>query len=465
MKKHLKLFVIVLVFCALSSSSFSQNGKVLTLDECIRIAMKSNSDLKSAAYQVDRAGANVTGSYSSILPRITSSLSSNRSTIGQTVNLQTIPVVDPQTGQTAIDPNTGQPIVDRVESTSPSRSFNNHSISLSYNQTLFDFGKSFNTIKEAKASFKAASQSLNSSRQSVYATVKQRYLELLKAIKLEQEYTQAVSRSQEQLQRTQSMYEIGSVALVDVYKQEVTLGTDQINLINQRNTVDIAMGNLNVAMGRDPETPIEIMDIDTAPKLPDFSLNDAIAMAIKDNPDLKRFEYDMDSAEYGRKAAKGRYLPSISVDAIYQRSNEKLRRVYGEFNKNFFIRLGANFDFTIFNGLSDRAEVSRQTANYSIAKENWINKKRTLSLEVKQAYRNLKAFLEITKINETNVKSAEEDFRLAQERYRVGAGTLLEVTDAQVSLTRARVNLVRIKYDAIIAQAQLEAALGRAGDF
>lgn len=465
MKKHLKLFVIFCILCAWTESSFGQNGKVLTLDECIKIGMKNNSDLKNAAYQVDRAGANVTGSYSTILPRITSSLSSNRTTIGQTVNLQTIPVVDPETGQTLIDPNTGQPVVDRVESTSPSRAFNNHSISLNYSQTLFDFGKSFNTIKEAKASFKSASQSLSSSRQSVYATVKQRYLELLKAMKLEQEYTQAVSRSKEQLQRTQSMYEIGSVAQVDVYKQEVTLGTDQINLINQRNTVDIARSNLNVAMGRDPETPIEIMDVDAEPKLPDFSLNDAIAMAIKDNPDLKRFEYDMDSAEYGRKVAKGSFLPVISVNAVYQRSNEKLSRVYGQFDKNFFIRLGANFDFNIFNGLSDRSEVSRQTANYSIAKENWINKKRTLSLEVKQAYRNLQASLEITKINETNVKSAEEDFRLAQERYRVGAGTLLEVTDAQVSLTRARVNLVRTKYDAIIAQAQLEAALGKAGGF
>ncbi|RMF63360.1 MAG: TolC family protein [Calditrichaeota bacterium] len=441
-------------------TGLAQDGHALSLQECIEIALKNNSDFKTANYQVDRAGANVLGSYSAILPRISASLNSNRSIIGQTVNLRNIPVVDPETGQTVIDPETGQPVVDQVESTSPSRSFNRHQMSISYNQTLFDFGRSFSQIKQAKAGFESASEGLQSTRHAVIATVKQRYLELLKAIKLEQEYREAVERSKEQLDRTQSMYEIGSVAQIDVYKQEVALGTDQINLINQRNIVDIARGNLNVAMGRDPETPIEIKDLDVLPSPPDFTLQDAMRIAVENNPDLRRFEFDMKSAEYGRKAAKGRYLPSIGLSLVYSRDNEKLRRVYGEFDKNFFIQVGASFDLNIFNGLADKAEVGRQTANYSIARENWLNRKRTLELEVKQAYLNLKASLEISKINEKNVRAAEEDFRLAQERYRVGAGTLLEVTDSQVSLTRARVNLVRTKYDAIIARAQLEAAMG-----
>jgi outer membrane protein TolC len=56
--------------------------------------------------------------------------------------------------------------------------------------------------------------------------------------------------------------------------------------------------------------------------------------------------------------------------------------------------------------------------------------------------------------------SAQEDLRLAQERYRVGAGTLLDIINAQVNVTRAKTTLVQAKYDSMIAQASLEAAMG-----
>lgn len=463
------------------NDGFAQNGQALTLEQCIEIALKNNSEFKNAAYQVDRSGADVTASYSTFLPRINSSFQADRSTVGASTNLRNIPQVAPATlvdvnGQPVtildnnnqpvnlfvplIDPASGQQVVNRIESTSPTQSFNNHQFSVSYNQTLWDFGRSIHTIKQAKSGFEAASQNLAAARNAVYATVHQRYLELLKAVKLEQEFQQAVERSREQLHRTQSMYEIGSVAQIDVYRQEVILGTDEVSLINQRNVVAIARGNLNVAMGRDPEEPIDIVDVEITAAPTTFTLEEAIAIAEQNNPDLKRFEYEMASAEHGRKSAKARYLPTISVSAVYSRDNEQFSRVYGNFSENYFVNVGVSLNFNIFNGLADKAEVSRQTANYSIARERHLNRQRTLQLEVKQAYLNLKAYQEISEINERNLRAAEEDFRLAQERYRVGAGTQLEVTEAQVSLTRARVNLVNARYDALIAQAQLEAAMG-----
>ncbi|MFQ5604955.1 MAG: TolC family protein, partial [bacterium] len=437
-----------------------QNGKALSLEECIDIALKNNSQLKNAIYQLDRTGANVKSSYSGVLPRITSSFSSGRTTIGKSIDLRSVPVIDPITKQPVIDPETGEQVIDYRENVSPSRSFYGHSLTLRYSQTLYDFGRSWNAIKQAKASFNASTSSLTAARQNVYATVKERYFQLLKAIKLEQEYQLAMERGKEQLERTKSMYEIGSVAQIDVYRSEVTLGNDQVNLINQQNTVQIARWNLNVAMGRDPETPLEIMEVDANSDLPNFTLEEAMAIAEKNNPDLKRYEYDMRSAELGQKIAKNNFWPSIGISASYTRRNEKLNRVYGQFDQNFSLSLGAQLDLNIFNGLTDVADLDRQRSNYAIAQESWLDTKRQTHLKVKQAYLNLKAWDQISKINETNLRAAEEEYRLAQERYRVGAGTQLEVTEAQVSLTRARVVLVRTKYDAMIAQAQLEAAMG-----
>jgi outer membrane protein len=188
------------------------------------------------------------------------------------------------------------------------------------------------------------------------------------------------------------MYEIGSVAQVDVFRSEVTLGTDEINYITQQNIVKIARGNLNVALGRDPETPIEIVEVEATTKPAQFTLEEAITISEKNNPNLRRFEDEMRGAEYGMKVAKGAYWPTIGISVSYSRDNTDLSRVYGGFGKNFNVSLGAQLNFNIFNGLSDVADVARQSATYSIAKENWLNTRRQLHLEVKQAYLNLQAF-------------------------------------------------------------------------
>lgn len=436
----------------LSQTAFGQDGEAFTLEQCLDIALKNNPQLKSAGYQVDQAGANVTDSYSTVLPRITTSLSTGRFIQGDRTTIADSPV--------GIDSTTGEVIYEQVQITQPGAARNSHSASINYSQTLWDFGRSFNTIKQARSSFDAASANLVSARQNTYATVEQTYLQMLKALKLEQEYVEAVDRSQEQLDRTKSMYEIGSVAQVDVYRSEVTLANDEINLITQKNAVDIARANLNVAMGRDPGTPLNILDVQTEVQRPEFALEQAIEIAQKNNPDLRQYEYDMQSAEYGLKVSKSAYWPTIGVNVSYSRNNPDLGRVYGDFGNNYSVTLGARLDFNIFNGLSDRAAVSRQSALHSIAQENWIAQKRQIELEVKQAYLNVNAALTISEINQRSLRAAEEEFRLAEERYRVGAGTQLEVTDAQVSLTSARVNLVSAKYDAMIAKAQLEAALG-----
>ena len=449
--KGMAILSSLILLAALVTPAIPQNGEVYSLDKCIKLALKNNSALKTAGYEVNRSGANVKGSYANILPTIGTSLNSSRTFRGERVDTRDIQVDDPVTGQISIV---------RRDITQPTQQFNFYQMQVSYNQRLFDFGRSWNLIKQAKSSFDASSQNLASARQNVFSNVKLRYFDLLKAMKLEQEFQLAVERSKEQLRRTQSMYEIGSVAQIDVYRQEVTLGSDEVNLINQSNVLEIAKGNLNIEMGRDPETHLTIADIDVNMSPPSFSLDEAISITHENSPELRRFEFDMKSADYGRKAAKGRYWPSFGLGITYTKNNQVFNRVYGDFNQNFQVRVGAQIDFNIFNGLSDAAEVSRQTANYSIANENWVKTRRQKELEVKQAYLNLKAFSEIAQINERNVRSAEEDFRLAQERYRVGAGTSLEVTDSQVNLTRARVQLVAAQYDAMIARAQLEAAMG-----
>ena len=128
-------------------------------------------------------------------------------------------------------------------------------------------------------------------------------------------------------------------------------------------------------------------------------------------------------------------------------------------NQNYSISVGAQIDLNIFKGFADKTEVQRQSLNYSKAQEDYNERKRVLKAQVTQAFLSLKAYKEISEINDTNLVAAEEDLRLAQESYKIGAGTLLELIDAQLAVTQARSTLVRAKYNTQIALAYLESLM------
>jgi outer membrane protein TolC len=157
------------------------------------------------------------------------------------------------------------------------------------------------------------------------------------------------------------------------------------------------------------------------------------------------------------------FLPSFSIGGTYSRSHNEFDRVYSDFGKNWFGSVGLSMRLNLFNGFADQANVEREGLNYRIAEEEYQNRLRNLRLEAEQALLALQAWKEITEINQNNLISAQEDLRLAQERYRVGAGTLLDIINAQVSVTRAKSTLVRAKYDSKIAHAQLRATMGTLG--
>lgn len=435
--KHvMKLSMAALLLFA--GSALAQQEGPLNLQDCVDIALNRNSSVLNARRQVDVASSNVTAARAALLPSIDANFSSRRI----------------RSQQERIDLNTGSLLA-------AGQYRNSHSAGIQFGQLLFDFGESFNTLKQRSAFEQAASYSYSTTEQTTIMEVHGAYFQLLKDMRLLEVQEEAVKQSEEQLRRSQSMYEIGSVAQADVYQAQTQLGNDRIELVNRKNAVRVSRANLNVVMGLDADAPLNIVDLDNidAPVQP-YELENVMRTALQNNPSLHRFRSEMRAASFGSRAAKANFLPSFFLSAAYSRDNEDFGQVYSDFDKNFIASIAVSARFNIFNGFADQARVSREAANYRIAEENLVNQERQIRQQVLEALLNLDAWREISTINESNLQSAQEDVRLAQERYRVGAATLLDVQVAQTNLTRAKATLVRARYDTRIAEAQLKASMG-----
>ena len=256
------------------------------------------------------------------------------------------------------------------------------------------------------------------------------------------------------------MYEIGSVAQVDVYRARVNLGQDQISYLQQKNTVDQAVQMLNLAMGRDPLTDVDI-DSTISVKPQELNLDDLLQNAFVNQPELKSMELNVRSQELSVAMAKSPFLPNVSFGFNYNRDNELFKQIYTDFNKNWTISYGIRISYNLFNGFSDMVNYQTSRIQLKNSKISFEDYKRNLTSNIKVLQNNYNAILEIVEIDKKNLEAAREEYRLANERYRLGSGTSLELREAQVNLTQAEQILVSAEYNTIINYLELQEAIGK----
>jgi outer membrane protein TolC len=423
-----------------------------TLDDCIQIALKNNATILTNQNLNESSDKDVLASYSGILPSINVSASSGRFEAGEgDPDFRDVPV--------AVD-SLGNPTrVERLLIPRPGFQENFNQFSLNIRQNLFNGGEWWNAIRYAQTQKRAADYNLISIINSTVSAVQERFFDLLKQQKLLEVNELAVKRSEDQLSKTEKMYELGAVAKVDVFRSRVNLGNDRTELLLQKNAVITARNNLNLSLGRNPNLPINIK-----PQLvlkPAFTnTEDLVETAIAKNPGLMKTEEDVKVSDLATARSYAVLYPNLSAFLNYQRSNEEIKRVYTSYDKNWTINYGLSISLNLFNGFQDMVNIQKSKLAERNNQVAYEESKRELVASVLQLVDNYNAYLEIIEINVENLEAANEEFRLAEERYRIGSGTQLEVREAQVNLTRAEQTLVAAQYNARITQSRLEQALG-----
>jgi outer membrane protein TolC len=174
---------------------------------------------------------------------------------------------------------------------------------------------------------------------------------------------------------------------------------------------------------------------------------------------MREAEY-VSSADIQASRSYAVLWPSLSAFFSYNRSHEGLEKVYGSWDKNWSMNWGFSLRWNLFNGFNDKVRIQKSKLAHRSSMVTREELKRNIKSNITQQVDNFNSYLEIIEINEGNLEAAQEEFRLAEERYRIGSGTALEVREAQVNLNRAEQTLVAAKYNARMTQASLEQTLG-----
>lgn len=325
------------------------------------------------------------------------------------------------------------------------------------NMTLYNFGKREGTVQAARETVDATREDFSTTTQDIVLSVKQSYYTYLGTQALVRVRQDTVRNRELLVRQAQGFYEVGTRARIDVARAEANLYTARADLIAAENAVKIAWVTLRNAMGspRLPEQPVA----QDSPEL-ELSMNLAGArtIAFDNRTELRSFEAQRRASDQLIATARRGHLPDVVFDAFYGRRNSSGGGETFPLQPAWQAQVSLNIP--IFDGFRTTNRVEETLHNYYNIRAQEEERRQQIALEVEQSYLRVVETQERILATESATKAAKENLDLAQGRYQVGVGSIIEVTDAETLYTDAQTTYVRTLYEYRIADAQLARAMG-----
>ncbi len=472
--KKFLLYTIITMTISAGLSAYAiddmkvEQGSVLSLKDCITIALTNNPNIKNARYNYGISKANVNLARSEFFP-----------TLGV------------GTGYTYNKTNSNRRMYYNSTGT------NNYTVEASLNQLLWNFGKTNAHIKMQKFYLIADEYTFaNTVRETIF-DVKQRYYEVLASratVAINEAYVDINERN---YLRTKAYYDEGIKSKIDLVNAEVTLSDSKIALIKSQNSYKNSLVNLNNSMYlatapaysisstegfniEDNVAPVDLSniakpteeanshlpeDVDNAKlmssveklevltnyEVKDFpySFEECINLAYQNRADLKAYNSTLDAVKENLVYTKRNYYPELSASAGYGFRNT---------NRTNSFNIGVNLSSAV-NIMSQKSQVDAAKLQVDIA-ENTLNQlNKDIYFEVQNAYINMIELEKQIPLLAVKVRQTLENFELAEGRYYVGLGDYIQLQDAKVNYNNAQCSYIETIYKYNVARANLESVI------
>jgi len=409
------------------ASSRSPTGKLLTIEDAVRIGLENHPRIRSSGERIGITEAQLGQQMAAYYPTLR--LDNSYRTSQSSTNGGNDHAADTFSSQAA------------------------------FNLTLYNFGKREGTVQAARETVAATKQDYATTTQDIALAIKQAYYNYLTAIALVNVRKDTVRNRELLVKQAKGFFEVGTRAKIDVARAEANLYTAQADLIAAENAVKIAWVTLRNAMGspRLPEQPVA----EDSPEVV-FTMNLAGArnVAFDERTELRSFEAQKRASDQLIASARRGHLPDIIFDGSYGRRHVSDQTGLNTFPLQPTWSAQLNFNIPIFDGFRTTNRVEEALHNYNNVKALEENQRQQIALDVEQSYLKVVETQERINATQSAALAAKENVDLARGRYEVGVGSIIEVTDAETLYTDAQTTYIRTVYDYKIADALLARAMG-----
>lgn len=332
---------------------------------------------------------------------------------------------------------------------------------LNIHQDLFTGWRTLSTYQRAQLSEDNAAAQVLNTELSLVNTVQENFLGLLKAREDVRSAQDSVTRLREQLKVTQAFYDVGLQPRLDVLQAEVDLASAEDTLLTAQNAVATQVARLNTLLGLEHDADVDYEG--TLAYQPfTLSLEDSLARAYKDRPDLDIATRSVQIATKDKKITDSAFFPQIGADFDWSTygddpgasGDDYAQTEYSEWT----VGVTASWTFWEWGKTYYASEQARENVKSLLMSAD--NARQEATYEVKANYLAIGNAKESIRVNKKAVEAAQESYRMAKARYQAQVGTNTDVLDAQSRLTSAEAALTSALANYEIALSKLFVSIG-----
>ncbi len=423
------LYIAVALIMTMSTAAFAQAPLVqkdtLTIQDAVALAMQYQPSIQSSAATLNTAQSASTIARSTYFPQVAATAGVTH-TEGAFVFNPTIPARE--------------------------QSYESYATGITASETVLDFGKMVSRVRATGHLEEAAEHQYDSTQQTVAMNVMIAYYAVMQARQTVKVDSEAVDRAAEHVKQAKAFYSVGRRAQVDVAKAEVDLSNANVEYIRAKNQYQISRLQLENAMGVRFQTPFAVTEQFTQEPFV-LPLDSVLMTAMANRPEVMAARARVEANSSLVTAAWSQNLPTVSVAGAYNWTN---------FNFPLLSRwnVGLTVSLPIFQGFALQAGIDQAKAGEQTAKANLNTLVQSVQLDVEQQYLNVKAAEEEIASTQKLVEQAEISLTLAEKQYAAGVGGAIDVTDARLALSNARISQIQAFFDYNSSLVRLKRAMG-----
>lgn len=468
------------VFLAVCGTGYAQDTLKVSLQQALEIALSESPTIKIADKSIEKKEYVKKETVAGLVPQISASASYNRTLKKQVMYMNSegsgggfeSMITEPITKLVKpLYDNAGIPFPDMSSSSSSASSAsdgamevgldNNWSGGFSLSLPIFA-PTLYKTIKMNNLDIELAVESARASRQDLVNQVTKAFYQYLLAKDSYKVMEVSYKQAEDNYKVIADKYAQGMVSEYDKIRADVQVRSLKPSLVQTRNAANLALLQLKVLMGIDPDTEIEpdgsldeyeigmmsadILNVDTA--------------SIENNTTIKQLQIQDKILKNTLKLYRTSYMPNLSLSAVYQWNAMNNDFKFSNYKWNPYSMIGISFAIPIFQGGATYHKVKQVRVDQQTLELNVLNTRRTLNMQMKTYVDNMKTSLEEVGSNKEAVKQAAKGRDIALKRYEVGSGTIVELNDAELALTQAKLAYTQSIFNYVSAKADLDKVLG-----
>ena len=443
MKTKLQVYIVGLMV-AFPLIVNAQNT-MLSLDHALKLAKENNKSLKTKSYEEEYAREEIKISQSNMLPSVSASGNYSYYFDRQVIFLP---------GEFAGNDN--EPVVDVA--VGGKNTFNTY---ISLSQPILN-ESARQEIKAAKLKGVIAGLNTKDATSNLILEVSSIYLRILliqESIKLNE---QSLERNKRSLADSRSLYAQGKSLKIDTLRNFIVVENLKTTISHLENQNKVSALHLKQVLGLDPEIEVILSDsLKSDAEVRYFApVETSYQEVFSNRPDIQQKQLNVALSRNQLNQSKAMRMPTISLIGAYQIQAQADNRKFEAYRwpKTSFVGLQANIP--LFSGNKINSRIRQSTIVLQKSELEYSDAKEKAETEIATLENNLKEVFQRLTIQEKTVQAAQMNFNIVNDRYKNGFSSRLELSDAELSLTEAKMNQLHSNYNVKIAKLQLNKALG-----